>query len=167
MQISYLGIGFQSLATTSNTQKISSEQLLDSYAAGELDFPRVNLSNSIMTGVNLSLVNFRGAELNGSVLKRVNLARANLSMADLSGANLTGADLSGANLVWADLHNANLAGADLTGANLTGADLTGANLNGTTMPDGTVLSSSKLSNRSSGKFNLISKFISRLFTNHD
>lgn len=166
MQLSYLGIGSQSLTTTSTTQKMSPEQLLEKYASGELDFARVNLRNSMISGSNLSLINLRGAELNGSVLKDVDLARANLSMADLSGANLSGADLSGANLVWADLHNANLAGADLTGANLTGADLTGANLTGTTMPDGTVLSNGKLSNRSRNKFNIVSKFISRFFQDH-
>ena len=46
------------------------------------------------------------------------LRKANLAAADLSNANLAGADLS-----WADLYQADLSGADLTHANLSGASL--------------------------------------------
>lgn len=43
-------------------------------------------------------------------------------------ANLAGAELVWANLTGADMYGANLTGADMTGANLTRADLAGANV---------------------------------------
>jgi uncharacterized protein YjbI with pentapeptide repeats len=85
-----------------------------------------DLSQAVLTGVNLT---------------NADLERANLTGADLTGANLVGADLEKANLGTANLSDANLLGADLEKANLMGANLTNANLMGAelekaTMPDG-------------------------------
>ena len=74
---------------------MTSEELLQRYAAGERDF--------------------RGADL----------SRANLTGADLTGANLTGADLAGAYLTEADLTHVHLRGANLHRITLCGATIDG------------------------------------------
>jgi len=74
---------------------MTSEELLERYAAGERDF--------------------RGADLAG----------AYLTGADLTGANLTGADLAGAYLTEADLTHVHLRGANLHRITLCGATIDG------------------------------------------
>jgi Pentapeptide repeats (8 copies) len=66
-----------------------------------------------------------GQNLEGEVLRRVDL-----SDADLTGTNLIAADLFTAILARAKLVNANCSQAHMVGVDLTGADLTGANLKG-------------------------------------
>ena len=78
-------------------------------------------------GMDLSNVNFQGANLRGANFyagnrQGVNLANANLREADLTGANLWEANLSGADLTGANLRGANLSGADLAFANVTNTD---------------------------------------------
>ncbi|GHH62539.1 pentapeptide repeat-containing protein [Lentzea cavernae] len=86
---------------------------------------RVDLTETCLTGANLSVANFSGADLAGT----------NFSGADLAGTNFSGADLaeanfSGANLNCVNLNCVNLSGADLTSADLTDGDLTAADLRG-------------------------------------
>ena len=99
------------------------EELLEKYAAGERDFPGVDLSEANLRGVNLSGVNLSQANLSVT-----NLSGANLSRANLSGAKLNVARLSGVNLTLANLNNASLNVANLIRANLSGAQLVGATL---------------------------------------
>jgi uncharacterized protein YjbI with pentapeptide repeats len=96
--------------------KISYEELLERYAAGERDF-----SNCRFWGDN---------ELRGANLQGIILVNSDLSEHDLSGANLSGANLSGAGLEQAGFENANLSGANLSGAFLNQAQFIGANLTG-------------------------------------
>jgi len=70
------------------------------------DFGSVDLTNSILTGSDLS--------------------GKNLTLVIFYGATLSNVDLSNADLRYADLRNALLDGADLTGANLSYADTAGA-----------------------------------------
>lgn len=117
------------------------------------DLSRCNLSQAVLTGMNLwglklvearaDGINLWGSQLEGADLQRADLRLAYLERAGLRGADFSYADLEGANL-WradlasvhgaharlpgADLRAANLYGADLTGADLTGADLRGADL---------------------------------------
>lgn len=74
--------------------------------------------------------NLLGSDLQGLDLARTNFVEANLQSADLSGANLRQVDLSGSTLAGANLRNADLREAQLIGANLTGADLGGSTLSG-------------------------------------
>lgn len=74
--------------------------------------------------------NLLGSDLQGLDLARTNFVEANLQGADLRAANLRQVDLSGANLSNANLRNADLSEAQLIGANLTGADLGGTLLSG-------------------------------------
>lgn len=91
----------------------------------------IDLTDTTLTGADMSLIGLHNACLNNSDLSGANLWRADLSGADLRGAwlrgaNLSGADLSGANLGGADLRGASLTDVDISGANLSGADLYGA-----------------------------------------
>ena len=111
--------------------KISKEELLNSYRAGERNFRRAELEKAAdLEGVTLCKVNLMYASL-----YRANLCQADLHGAKLSGtvlveAALSGADLSTADLSRAYLCEANLQGANLQGANLCEANLQGANLQG-------------------------------------
>lgn len=97
-----------------------------------------NLTCIDLEGAILRRINLSGANLFKARLINTNLREANLSNARLSGADLSGADLRKANLRRANLHkanfskatlrNANLSEADFREARLSGADLRGANL---------------------------------------
>jgi uncharacterized protein YjbI with pentapeptide repeats len=104
----------------------------------------IDLSETSLNSVNLSLVNlieanltesrFWQVNLNKAKLLRANLRGAKLSdadlrQADLRGAKLSDADLRGAKLGGANLGDADLSAADLSGANLSAADLSGTNFN--------------------------------------
>jgi hypothetical protein len=140
--------------------RLSADELVRRYAAGERNFINANLRCALLNSLNLSEVNLSwanlsranltGANLSGveltaadlseanlsranlsqTSLVRTNLTRANLSLADLRGANLSKACLSEVNLSQADLRGANLSLADLRGANFSQACLSGANLTG-------------------------------------
>jgi hypothetical protein len=117
------------------SEKITTEELISRYDAGERDFRGVDLSGADLAGAylaraNLAFANLSGADLAGAYLEGVNLWDADLRGANLSGAYLHGADLEGAYLAGANLIGANLSGADLEGADLEGADLAGAKLAG-------------------------------------
>ena len=91
------------------------------------DFYAKNLS-----GLDLSRLDFKGANLgaavlNGSDLTSANLSRCNLTVSFAEGANLTAADLRGAVMFSIQLKDANLKGANLSGARLIG-DLARVNL---------------------------------------
>ncbi len=68
------------------------------------------------------------ADLEGEVLKNINLRRANLKETNFIGADLENADFFKAELVKADLTETTLTNANLWAANLTDATLTGTNL---------------------------------------
>lgn len=123
--------------------KIPPDELLNRYAEGERDFYGVNLSEQILSQVDLCGADLSEAKLTKTVLDGANLTRVNFSRADLSGATLRRAELIWANLRKANLRGANLRGADLTGADLSGADLSGADFGGAILPDGSILLTSK------------------------
>lgn len=123
--------------------KIPPNELLKRYAQGERDFRGVNLSEQILSKVDLCGADLSEAKLDKTVLDGANLTRVNLSRADLAGATLRRADLVWANLRKANLKGANLRGADLSGADLSGANLTGADFGGAILPDGSILLTSQ------------------------
>jgi uncharacterized protein YjbI with pentapeptide repeats len=81
------------------------------------------LEGADMHGANLASANFERAGLHGADLRKAKAAEANFWGADLAGVQADHADLRGC-----DLRSADLAGADLTRTDLSGADLRGANL---------------------------------------
>ncbi|MCP9789762.1 pentapeptide repeat-containing protein [Cyanobium sp. Maggiore-St4-Cus] len=87
---------------------------------------------------NLQAANghWHNVNLEGSVLRRANLAGTDLSGSNLRGADLRDADLRGAILVGADLEGALLDGALLEGAQLDGAELDGAQLDRASLDSG-------------------------------
>jgi hypothetical protein len=123
-------------------QKMTAEELIQRYKAGQRDFRGVNLSEEILLWADL-----RGANFSGSILRGTNFNWANLSEVDLTAADLRDADLAWANLKKADLREANLSGANFSAASLKGADWSRA-----IMPDGTIMPSVDDSHSLSSKF---------------
>ena len=107
---------------------MESEEFLSKYAAGERNFPGINLCEANLSAVNLSGANLSGANLSVANLSGANLSGANLSHAKLNVARMSGANLSKANLNRAILNVANLIRADLGGAELIQAALIRAEL---------------------------------------
>jgi uncharacterized protein YjbI with pentapeptide repeats len=82
-------------------QKMTVNELLARYAAGERNFSEIRLSyipDRTLREVNLSRANFSKGELGHDRLEKVNLSRANLSEVDLSFTGFINCDFSGANL---------------------------------------------------------------------
>lgn len=133
--------------------RLSVDDLLRRYAAGERHFINANLMCALLNKLNLSAANLSYAKLSWANLNETNLSGADLSAANLSEANLSSANLSqthldrtnltkanlwlanlrGASLIQADLREANLSGSDLRQANLSLADLRGACLSQTNL----------------------------------
>lgn len=86
------------------------------------------------------IISLKGANLNRANIAAASVGRSKFTIVNLKGADLQGADLEGSNLQRVDLKEANLQQADLEGANLQqailentdirGADFKKANLNG-------------------------------------
>jgi len=128
--------------------RLTANELLRRYQAGEKNFTNANLRGVIITSNTLVAINLSWAKLSGSNLWETNLSYADLTAADFTNADLSLTNLSGTTLTMCNLNRANLSQAnlkesnlyraclkdadltqaDLTGANLTLADLTGANL---------------------------------------
>jgi uncharacterized protein YjbI with pentapeptide repeats len=142
--------------------RITPQELLRRYAAGERDFERViiygtsedKLVNAILSGINLRFAKFdisdlTGCNLSGADLTESELGGVCMDDANLSRANLTGANLYRTHLHCADLSYANLSGVEtycgMIGANLTGAILRNANLEKSVMRN-TNLTSADLTN---------------------
>lgn len=88
-----------------------------------------------LRGAGGKRADFKGRNLSGLRLPRLDLSMANLAGCDFSGTDLSdsklqGANLAGVNFASANLSNADLGGADLSDANLKGSNLSGANLEG-------------------------------------
>ncbi len=107
--------------------EITASELLARYADGERNFAGIELIQS--EGVPQDCM----IDLEGAILRDINLRGAYLRQADLTEADLTGADLFGVSLesAWlkrAIVRDANLYSANLSWCNLTEADLGGTNL---------------------------------------
>jgi hypothetical protein len=74
---------------------------------------RANLTESVLSDMDLSFIDLRGA-----TLSKVNFSGSDLKGCNFSTANLIGANFTGCNLEGANLRRCQLAGADFTGANL-------------------------------------------------
>ncbi|MEM9070641.1 MAG: pentapeptide repeat-containing protein [Myxococcota bacterium] len=103
--------------------RLSPNELLRRYQAGERDFEGARLLGESLRGFDLRGVSLRGANLAGADLVGANLDGADLRGASLRGANLAKTSLRDANLTDADLRDAN-ARADFDGAHLRGARFT-------------------------------------------
>jgi uncharacterized protein YjbI with pentapeptide repeats len=148
-----LSSGALETSAVENADSMKRRQLVDNfvaqYAAGERAFVKIDLSETDLSGINLTLADLQEAVLIWANLQDASLYHVNLSGAKLRHANLKGAKLRSANLQGADFLNADLSDADLSWSNLRGANLTGANLSeanlqnaileNVIMPDGTLL----------------------------
>lgn len=108
--------------------RLTEDEFLRRYAAGERSFVNANLRCALLAERSLCGVNLSHAKLGWANLNGANLSGADLTAADLSDANLSGAALSQTNLVRTDLTRTNLDRADLRGANLSKASLCDASL---------------------------------------
>lgn len=106
--------------------EITTTELLERYAVGERNFAGIELlpppgvSNDARSGIDLE----------GAILRDINLRGADLSYAELTGADLTGADLFGAYLEMAVLEGAIIKDANLRGASLRWCRLDRVNFDG-------------------------------------
>ncbi|MBN3873856.1 pentapeptide repeat-containing protein [Nostoc sp. JL33] len=107
--------------------EITAEELLARYADGERDFRGIELIQSEGVPLDSSI------DLEGAILRDINLRGAYLRQADLCRADLTGADLFGVSLEGAWLKRAIVRDANLYSANLSWCDLTEADLGGTNL----------------------------------
>lgn len=115
------------------SEKITAEELIKQYEAGERDFRGADLAGASLDGANLEGASFghcnlRGANLSGANLDSTSFHDADLSNADLSRATLQNAYLGHANLNNVNLSDAKLSSVMLVGANLRGADLSRAHM---------------------------------------
>ena len=74
--------------------KITAEELLDRYAAGERNFAGIKIKRRRRTRIDLTRVNLSGIDLSGAYFSGTNFSGANLSSANFSGADLS-VDFSG------------------------------------------------------------------------
>ncbi|MEH2231311.1 MAG: pentapeptide repeat-containing protein [Nostoc sp.] len=105
--------------------EITAEEWLARYANGERNFAGIELIQSEGVPLDSSI------DLEGAILRDINLRGAYLRQADLCRADLTGADLFGVSLEGAWLKRAIVRDANLYSANLFWCDLTEADLRGT------------------------------------
>jgi uncharacterized protein YjbI with pentapeptide repeats len=134
------GEGDRQFGTTDLTAAILTDTKLTGINLSQSQLLRINFQGADLALADLSQSNLRSANLSGSTLKRVDFSQSDLTEADLSHCDLQEAllrrsILERANISQADLRQsifagANLAGAKLSSSDLTGADLTGADLSG-------------------------------------
>lgn len=112
-------LGFLSGRPVGSTSTPDIGELRDKAARGLV----INVDGQVLRDVQLDGWQARGASMRGAVLEGAKLAGADLRGVNLRAARLRGADLRGADLAGADLGGADLSGACLRGANLAGAVL--------------------------------------------
>lgn len=118
---------------------VSSQVVLEGYAAGERDFRGLDIEDpedaAPLRGALLADVDLRDTflvvDFGGATLHRARFAGANAKTCSFAGADLSGADFSNA-----ALDGTTFAGADLNGARFDGAHLQGHVLRGSERPDG-------------------------------
>ncbi|MHC5823660.1 MAG: pentapeptide repeat-containing protein [Nostoc sp.] len=122
--------------------EITAEELLARYADGERNFAGIELIQSAEEPqdnmIDLEGAILRDINLRGAYLRQANLCRADLTGADLFGVSLESAwlkraivrdaNLYSANLHWCSLHEADLRGTNLAQMNATSAFFCGANI---------------------------------------
>jgi uncharacterized protein YjbI with pentapeptide repeats len=111
--------------------EITADELLERYADGERNFAGIKLVHYGLYGFRRS--KHSGLDLDGVVLRDINLRGADLRNVYLIGADLTGSDLGGICLEscclgGAIIRNANLRAACLDWSAFDNADLRGSNL---------------------------------------
>ena len=99
--------------------RISREELLQRYAAGERNFSGAKLEG-MLDGIDLS-----GADLSGNRMAKFYLERAILKGVNLRNTRLTDSCLDAADMTGADLRGVRLEETSFDGANLTGVNLSG------------------------------------------
>ncbi|MEH2213471.1 pentapeptide repeat-containing protein [Nostoc sp.] len=112
--------------------EITAEELLERYADGERNFAGIKLAHYGLYGFRRSKYG-RKLDLDGVVLRDINLRGAYLHEVYLERADLTGADLGGiflreCSLVGAIIRDANLSAANLYWSCFDNADLRGSDL---------------------------------------
>jgi uncharacterized protein YjbI with pentapeptide repeats len=135
-------------------QRITVEELLSRYAAGERDFTKVIIEDSregLIRGVDLSNIDLEGSiliiDLSGAILRRANLRNTvwgdhcDWQEADFSGSDFTGINNESScvfvrcnfsNTIWdqADLWQSTFEDCNLTDADFDNADFSEVNLYG-------------------------------------
>jgi uncharacterized protein YjbI with pentapeptide repeats len=93
------------------------------------------LSGALLEGVEYAGIDLAYASLDGAELRRVTLARANLTSTSLRGARISGGTFAGAAMALAKFEGAHVEGADFSGADLDRSQWAGARIRGATFTD--------------------------------
>lgn len=115
---------------TAQTVLTSNKGRLPRTAQGKVDLTEVVMNGFNLSGLNFDNVDFSGAELNGANLSGSSFRRANFYKAELQGSNFNRAVLNSANLSKTNLTHASLCQASLVSSGFEGASLGGAYLRG-------------------------------------
>src|SRR5215468_701558 len=105
-------------------EKLTREQVVTVLAKASSSAPASFYSKNL-SNLDLSRIDFKGANLSAAVLNGSNLTSANLSGCNLTVSFAEGANLTNANLQGAMMFSMQLQGAILKGANLSGARFVG------------------------------------------
>jgi uncharacterized protein YjbI with pentapeptide repeats len=118
-------------------ERITVEELLRRYAAGETDFQNIILEYADLSGVELQNIDLTGAQFNYVNLSRLNLHRCKLRSAQFWSCNFTEAKIYNSDLESTRFFDCNLRGANtsatcnLTCTCFTRVNFQGAKLGGT------------------------------------
>lgn len=98
---------FKKILKPKNLVYTGNEKSWSSLVLHNLDFTKVNLSQSNLSKFQITEMNFNNANLSQADLTYSKIRASNFIDADLSGADLSGAELSGVKLSGANLRNVN------------------------------------------------------------
>nr|MDZ8058409.1 pentapeptide repeat-containing protein [Nostoc sp. EkiNYC01] len=110
-------------------ERITAEDLLRRYAAGERDFQQIILEYANLSGVELQNISLKGARFSYVNLSGIKL-RDCILKAQFTYCNFTDAVIEQCDLGWAWFFDCDLRGATSTYANLSSAHFTRVNLQG-------------------------------------
>jgi uncharacterized protein YjbI with pentapeptide repeats len=110
-------------------ERITAEDLLRRYAAGERDFPQIILEYADLSGADFQRINLQGARLSYVNLSGINLRDSTLT-AQFSFCNLRDSKIQSCYLESARFSDCDFRGASVTKVNLTYTSFIRVNLQG-------------------------------------
>jgi uncharacterized protein YjbI with pentapeptide repeats len=111
-------------------ERITREELLQRYAAGERDLQHIILEYADLNGVELQNIDLRGAQFNYVNLSRLNLHRCELGSAQFWYCNFREAKITSSHLEYARFFDCDFTGFNSSGCNITRVYFIRVNLQG-------------------------------------
>ena len=111
-------------------EKITVEELLRQYAAGDRDFRNIILEYADLSGVELQNIDLSGDQFNYVNLSRLNLHRCELGSAQFWYCNFTEARITSSHLEYARFFDCDLRGFNSSKCNVSSANFIRVNFQG-------------------------------------